>query len=100
MFIRRIEKSNKNSDKVYTYYRPVHTYKVGKKVRHPLPHDFIMWFTYTSHTPLPHDCIVWLYANISIAFSFWQYRKLSSNIFLYSFRVNTSIRPTTAKLIN
>ncbi len=34
MFIRRIEKSTKNSDKVYTYYRPVHTYKAGKKVRH------------------------------------------------------------------
>jgi len=33
MIIRRIEKSNKNSDKVYTYYRPVHTYKVEKKVR-------------------------------------------------------------------
>lgn len=34
MFIKQIKKKNNNSDKVYTYYRLVHTYKIGKKVRH------------------------------------------------------------------
>lgn len=34
MFIKEIKKKNKNSDKVYIYYRLVHTYKVGKKSRH------------------------------------------------------------------
>lgn len=33
MYIRRIEKKNKNSEKTYTYYRLVHGYKVGSKVR-------------------------------------------------------------------
>jgi len=33
MYIRRIEKKNKGSEKVYTYYRLVHGYKVGDKVR-------------------------------------------------------------------
>jgi len=33
MYIRRIEKKNKNSDKKYLYYRLVHGYKVGDKVR-------------------------------------------------------------------
>ena len=33
MFIKQVKKKNKNSEKVYTYYRLVHTYKVGKKVR-------------------------------------------------------------------
>lgn len=33
MFIKQITKKNKSSDKVYIYYRLVHTYKVGKKVR-------------------------------------------------------------------
>lgn len=33
MYIRRIEKKNKNSPKTYVYYRLVHGYKVGKKVR-------------------------------------------------------------------
>jgi hypothetical protein len=33
MYIRRIEKKNKNSEKTYTYYRLVHGYKVGDKVR-------------------------------------------------------------------
>ncbi len=34
MYIKQIKKKNKNSDKVYTYYRLVHSYKVGKKIRH------------------------------------------------------------------
>jgi len=34
MFIKQIKKKNKNSDKQYTYYRLVHTYKIGNKVRH------------------------------------------------------------------
>ncbi len=33
MFIKKIKKKNKGSDKVYISYRLVHTYKVGKKVR-------------------------------------------------------------------
>ena len=33
MFIKQVNKKNKDSDKIYTYYRLVHTYKVGKKVR-------------------------------------------------------------------
>jgi hypothetical protein len=33
MFIKQVKKKNKSSDKVYTYYRLVHTYKIGKKVR-------------------------------------------------------------------
>lgn len=33
MYIRRIEKKNKNSKKTYLYYRLVHGYKVGNKVR-------------------------------------------------------------------
>lgn len=33
MYIRRIEKKNKNSEKTYIYYRLVHGYKVGNKVR-------------------------------------------------------------------
>lgn len=34
MFIKQIKKKNKSSDKSYIYYRLVHTYKIGKKVRH------------------------------------------------------------------
>ena len=34
MYIKQIKKKNKNSDKIYTYYRLVHSYKVGKKIRH------------------------------------------------------------------
>ena len=34
MFIKQIKKKNKNSDKQYVYYRLVHTYKIGNKVRH------------------------------------------------------------------
>lgn len=34
MFIKQIKKKNTNSDKEYTYYRLVHTYKLGNKVRH------------------------------------------------------------------
>lgn len=34
MFIKQIKKKNKNSDKQYIYYRLVHTYKIGNKVRH------------------------------------------------------------------
>lgn len=34
MFVKQIKKKNKNSDKYYTYYRLVHTYKIGNKVRH------------------------------------------------------------------
>jgi len=34
MFVKQIKKKNKNSDKLYIYYRLVHTYKIGKKVRH------------------------------------------------------------------
>ncbi len=33
MFIKKIVKKNPNSDKLYTYYRLMHTYKVGGKVR-------------------------------------------------------------------
>jgi hypothetical protein len=33
MYIRRIEKKNKNSEKTYIYYRLVHGYKVGDNVR-------------------------------------------------------------------
>lgn len=34
MFVKQIKKKNKNADKEYTYYRLVHTYKLGNKVRH------------------------------------------------------------------
>ena len=34
MFVKQIKKKNKSSDKQYIYYRLVHTYKIGKKVRH------------------------------------------------------------------
>lgn len=34
MFVKQIIKKNKNSDKQYVYYRLVHTYKIGNKVRH------------------------------------------------------------------
>jgi len=34
MFLKKIIKKNKNSDKEYTYYRLVHSYKIGKKIRH------------------------------------------------------------------
>lgn len=34
MYIKEIKKTNKNSDKIYTYYRLVHSYKVGVKIRH------------------------------------------------------------------
>lgn len=33
MFIRGVEKKNKNSDKSYSYYRLTHSYRVGKKTR-------------------------------------------------------------------
>ena len=33
MFIKKIVKRNKGSETDYTYYRLVHTYKIGKKVR-------------------------------------------------------------------
>jgi len=33
MFVKEIKKQNKNSDKSYTYYRLVHSYKVGNKNR-------------------------------------------------------------------
>lgn len=33
MYIRRIEKKNKGSEKIYHYYRLVHGYKIGSKVR-------------------------------------------------------------------
>ena len=34
MFVKQIKKKNKNADKQYVYYRLVHTYKIGNKVRH------------------------------------------------------------------
>lgn len=34
MFLKKIYKKNKNSDKEYTYYRLVHSYKTGNKIRH------------------------------------------------------------------
>ena len=34
MFLKKIIKKNKNSDKEYTYYRLVHSYKIGSKIRH------------------------------------------------------------------
>ena len=34
MFVKQIKKRNKNADKQYIYYRLVHTYKIGNKVRH------------------------------------------------------------------
>ena len=34
MFVKKIIKQNKHSDKQYTYYRLVHTYKIGNKARH------------------------------------------------------------------
>ena len=34
MYIKEIKKKNKSSDKIYTYYRLVHSYKVGNKIRH------------------------------------------------------------------
>jgi len=34
MFIKQIKKKNKNADKQYVYYRLVHTYKIGSKIRH------------------------------------------------------------------
>ena len=33
MYIRKVDKKNKNSSKTYSYYRLVHGYKVGNKVR-------------------------------------------------------------------
>lgn len=34
MFVKQITKKNKGADKQYIYYRLVHTYKIGNKVRH------------------------------------------------------------------
>jgi len=34
MFLKKINKKNKNSQKEYTYYRLVHSYKIGSKIRH------------------------------------------------------------------
>lgn len=34
MYIKRITKKNKNSDKEYIYYRLIHGYKIGNKTRH------------------------------------------------------------------
>jgi hypothetical protein len=34
MFGKQINNKNDNSDKQYIYYRLVHTYKIGNKVRH------------------------------------------------------------------
>jgi len=34
MYIKEIKKKNANSDKTYTYYRLVHSYKLGNKIRH------------------------------------------------------------------
>lgn len=34
MFVKQIKKKNKNANKQYVYYRLVHTYKIGNKVRH------------------------------------------------------------------
>lgn len=34
MYIKEIKKKNTNSDKIYTYYRLVHSYKLGNKIRH------------------------------------------------------------------
>jgi len=34
MFLKKIKKKNKDSDKEYTYYRLVHSYKIGDKIRH------------------------------------------------------------------
>ncbi len=34
MFVKQIKKKNKGTDKQYIYYRLVHTYKIGNKVRH------------------------------------------------------------------
>lgn len=34
MFVKQIIKKNKGTDKQYIYYRLVHTYKIGNKVRH------------------------------------------------------------------
>lgn len=33
MYIRHVEKKNNNSEKKYSYYRLVHGYKIGNKVR-------------------------------------------------------------------
>lgn len=34
MFLKKINKKNKNSEKEYIYYRLVHSYKIGNKIRH------------------------------------------------------------------
>jgi len=34
MFVKQIKKKNKSASKQYVYYRLVHTYKIGNKVRH------------------------------------------------------------------
>jgi len=34
MYIKEIKKKNSGSDKIYTYYRLVHSYQVGNKIRH------------------------------------------------------------------
>ena len=34
MFLKKISKKNKKSDKEYTYYRLVHSYQIGGKIRH------------------------------------------------------------------
>jgi len=34
VYIRTIYKKNKNSDKVYNYYRIIHAYRIGDKRRH------------------------------------------------------------------
>ncbi|NNK23814.1 MAG: IS1634 family transposase [Winogradskyella sp.] len=33
MYIRKVNKKNKNSDKIYTYYRLTHSYRIGNKTR-------------------------------------------------------------------
>ena len=34
MYVKEIKKKNSGSDKIYTYYRLVHSYQVGNKIRH------------------------------------------------------------------
>ncbi len=33
MYLKRITKPNRNGDKIYEYYRLVHSYKIGNKIR-------------------------------------------------------------------
>ncbi len=54
MFLKKIKKKNKKSDKEYTYYRLVHSYQIGGKIRH---HSIISLGTLPGVSPENHKVL-------------------------------------------